>query len=145
MASWAEIQAEAPDLCATARRLFDAHVHKTIATLRRDGSPRISGIECVFEDGEMWFGSMERGVKARDLRRDGRFALHSASEDPGDGPWPGDAKVAGRAVEVEHEGASHRFRADLTELSVVQHGDPKDHLLITSWHPGRGVTSFKRY
>lgn len=145
MATWAEIEEEAPELAATARKLFDAHAHKTIATLRRDGSPRISGIECVFEDGELWFGSMPGGVKALDLRRDPRFALHSASSDPAIRPWPGDAKIAGLAVEVEHEGDSHKFRADVTEVSVVQHGTPLDHLVITSWHPGRGVHSFKRY
>ena len=142
MASWAEIEAEAPDLCALARRLLDAHTHKTIATLRRDGSPRISGIEVQFEDGELYFGSMKRAVKALDLQRDGRFALHSGSGEPSE--WPGDAKLSGVAVEVEHDGDHHRFRADITELSVVRLGEPRDHLVIESWHPGRGVTSLRR-
>jgi hypothetical protein len=39
-----------------AQPLFDAHRHKTIATVRADGSPRISGIEPTFEDGELVFG-----------------------------------------------------------------------------------------
>ena len=145
MATWSEVTNAVPELARRAQELFEAHTHLTIATLRRDGSPRISGIECVFEDGELWFGSMRNGVKALDLLRDGRFALHSASADPDVRPWPGDAKIAGVALEVAHEGDSHKFRADVTEVSVVEHGDPKDHLRITSWHPGRGVTSFKRY
>ena len=45
------------------RTLFDAHQYKTIATLRADGSPRISGIETVFEDGELIFGSMPNARK----------------------------------------------------------------------------------
>jgi len=155
MASWSEVEAQAPELTARARTLFDAFTHKTMATLRRDGSPRISGTEVVFRDGELYIGSMWRAVKALDLQRDPRFALHSGSADPPD--WPGDAKIAGRFVEVTDsapaaEGGedaasepSHSFRADITELVVVRLGDPADHLVIESWHEGRGVESIKRY
>jgi hypothetical protein len=116
MASWAEFEREVPDLAALARSLFDAFAHKTLATLRRDGSPRISGTEVDFADGEAWLGSMWQAVKALDLRRDPRFALHSGSADPPG--WSGDAKIAGRAVDVTAPGAtSHRFRLDISEPS----------------------------
>ena len=142
MASWREVEAEAPELAARARELFDANKHKTLATLRRDGSPRISGIEIVFEDGELWFGSMWRAVKALDLQRDPRFAIHSASDGA---DFQADAKVAGRAEEVSSAGRSHRFRGDVTELVVIGlGGDPPDHLVIESWHAGRGVTTRRR-
>jgi hypothetical protein len=98
MATWSDVEAEAPGLAARAREIFDAHKHKTLATLRRDGSPRISGTEVEFADGEMWLGSMWKAVKALDLRRDPRFALHSGSADPPE--WKADAKVAGRVDEV---------------------------------------------
>jgi hypothetical protein len=110
-----------------------------MATLRRDGSPRISGIEAAFVDGHLEFESMQRAVKALDLQRDPRFALHSGSEEPDD--WKGDAKVAGVVEEVR----SHVFRADIRELVVVYHGDPKDHIVIESWHEGRALTRRKRY
>jgi hypothetical protein len=152
MASWAEVEAEAAELAALARRFFDAHVHKTLATLRRDGSPRISGIEATFQEGELWLGMMWRSVKALDLLRDARFALHSGSDDPPG--WTGDAKVAGTAEEVDDAarlealgappGQSHLFRADVTELVVVRLGDPADRLVIDSWHPGRGVETRER-
>jgi hypothetical protein len=138
MATWSEVEAQAPELAARARALLDARKHKTLATLRRDGSPRISGSEAEFADGELQFGSMANAVKALDLRRDPRFALHSGSEDPPD--WKADAKVAGLAREVETEGRSHLFRADIRELVVVYLGDPADHIVIESWHEGRGVT-----
>ena len=92
-----------------------------MATLRRDGSPRISGIECEFEDGELWFGSMSGAVKARDLQRDPRFALHSGT---GDADRPTATEVSGRALEVPSDGDSHRFQAEITEVSTVRHGDP---------------------
>jgi len=144
MASWGEIEREAPELTALARSFFDALKHKTLATLRRDGSPRISGIELDFADGEAWLGSMGQAVKALDLRRDPRFALHSGSPDPGE--WHGDAKIAGRAIEVTEPGAeSHRFRLDISELVVVRHGgNPPDHLVIESWHEGRGLSQLRR-
>jgi pyridoxamine 5'-phosphate oxidase-like protein len=91
MASWSDVEAEAPELAARARQIFDARRHKTLATLRPDGSPRTSGTEVQFVDGEMWFGSMWKSVKALDLQRDPPFALHSGSGDPPE--WTADAKV----------------------------------------------------
>lgn len=143
MASWSEVEREAPELAARARALFDGFTHKTMATLRRDGSPRISGTEVEFTDGEAWIGSMWQAVKALDLQRDPRFAIHSGSPDPPD--WPGDAKIAGRVEDVTAAGAeSHRFRLDVSELVVVRLGDPADHLVIEAWHEGRGMTSLRR-
>jgi hypothetical protein len=153
--SWGQVETEAPELAALARGFLDAYVHKTLATLRRDGSPRISGTEVVFADGELWLGSMWRSLKALDLLRDPRFALHSGSVDPPG--WTGDAKLAGRAEEVTDlerkaaiigndapAGSSHLFRADVTELVVVRLGEPADHLVIETWHAGRGVTRRER-
>ena len=145
MARWSDVEAEAPDLAARALAFFSAHVHKTLATLRSDGSPRISGSEAEFSDGDLFIGSMWRAVKALDLQRDPRFALHSGSDDPPG--WKGDAKVAGRFEEVTdpgREGRAHRFRADVRELVVVQLGDPSDHIVIESWHEGRGVSRIVR-
>ena len=98
MATWKDVAAAAPELAQAARELFEANKHLTIATLRKDGSPRISGIECSFIEGDLWFGSMPDAVKARDLQRDPRFALHSGTGDASN--WKGDAKVAGRAEEI---------------------------------------------
>jgi hypothetical protein len=128
------------------RALFDAHRHKTLATLRRDGSPRISGIEVEFSDGEVFLGMMPGSVKALDVLWDPRLALHSASEDPPEddpGRWAGDAKIAGQAVEVPpvtgQGPPARRFRVDIREVVVTWVGDPPDHLVIESWHPDRGL------
>jgi len=89
-------QAE-PMFAEQVRKLFDAGRDKTIATLRADGSPRISGIECEFADGELRFGSMKGARKGADLMRDPRFALDGPTFHPAEGhegDWPGDAKIA---------------------------------------------------
>lgn len=159
MASWQEISQAAPDFAAIVQAIFDAHKHKTPATLRRDGSPRISGTEAAFVAGQLWFGGMWQSRKARDLQRDPRFALHSATVDPDEG-WPGDAKIAGRAEEIDDPevkqsvqaasggegppGPYHLFRAEVTEVSLVRIGDPPDHLVIESWHEGQGLKRVER-
>ena len=156
MASWREIEASEPAFAAGVQALFDAHKHKTMATLRKDGSPRISGTETTFRDGELFIGSMWQALKAKDLQRDGRFAIHSATFDP-DKDWPGEAKLAGRAYEIVDEvqvkdlngeaaanGPSHLFRLDVTEVSTVGLDDAKTHLIIEVWTPETGVRTITR-
>jgi hypothetical protein len=156
--SWSEVESEAPELAARARERLDAGAHKTLATLRADGSPRISGTESFWAQGELWFGSMPRARKADDLLRDPRFALHSASSDPP--AWDGDAKLSGRAEAVtdpERRAAvyavhdldppsaeMHLFRADLHEVTLVGLNDERSLLVIEFWLEGRGVTRIER-
>jgi Pyridoxamine 5'-phosphate oxidase len=155
MSSWSDFEAEAPELAETVKARLDAHTHKTLATLRRDGSPRISGTETALIDGELWIGSMWQARKAHDLRRDPRFALHSGSEDPPG--WSGDAKLAGLAEEITDpkrvreingeaaaSGPSHLFRLDLREVSTVGLDDERKALVIELWRPGRGVETMRR-
>ena len=147
MASWSEVVASEPDFAASVQLVFDRYKHKTIATLRRDGSPRISGTEAEFKDGELTFGSMPRALKALDLIRDGRFALHSASVDPPeDDPhgWQGDAKISGRASEVGtvEERGFHLFRADIEEVVRVEVVDNR--LRIRLWRPDEGLQEWFR-
>jgi len=146
MASWAEFEQEAPELAARVRERFQLGTNKTIATLRKDGSPRISASELEFGPDDVTFGMMGGSVKLHDVRRDPRIAIHSPTiEPPPDGAegWGGDAKMAGTAVEVppppddEHAGAGF-FRVDLTEVALTYLGTPADHLMVESWHPGRG-------
>jgi hypothetical protein len=147
-ASWSAVEAEAPELAAAVRACFAVRKHCTLATLRADGSPRISGIEVEWSGGEVFLGSMPGAVKARDLQRDPRLALHSPTVDPVEGDessWPGEAKLAGRAVEAPAtDGSGHRFRVVVTEVVHTRVGSPADHLDITSWHPGRGVQERRR-
>ena len=151
MSSWSDVEAEAPDFAERVQRVFDSRRHKTLATLRKDGSPRISGIEVEFLDGEVVMGMMAGSVKLQDIRRDPRLAVHAASDDPPqDDPsaWAGDAKIAGRAVEIteasQPAGTSNRFRVDITEVVLTRVGEPADHLRIEAWHPTRGLTTLSR-
>jgi hypothetical protein len=149
MVAWRQVEQDAPRFAARVRERFDAGTNKTIATLRRDGAPRISGTELQFVEGEVVLGMMGGSMKLRDVRRDPRVAVHSPSvEPPHDDPsaWPGDAKLAGTVVETgtvpeAPGGAGSSFRIDITEVTLTYVGSPADHIVIESWHPGRGHES----
>src|SRR3954452_11542878 len=144
MVTWSDVERAVPELAQTVRALLDAHRHKTIATLRADGSPRISGIEATIKDGELTFVSMPNARKGADLRRDPRFALHSATVDPVEGAeaqWPGEAKVSGRAIAgpVTAGQDGDRFQADIAEV-VHTHLDPEATVLVVEWWtPAHGL------
>jgi hypothetical protein len=150
MTSWSDFAGAAPDLAGRVKDLFTAHRHHTMATLRRDGSPRISGTEVTFDDDELCLGMMRGARRANDLRADGRIAIHSHSVDPPEedpGGWCGEAKVAGTAIEIGDQGAengSHSFRIALTEVVLTRIGTPADHLVIESWHQDGGVVQHER-
>jgi hypothetical protein len=150
MTTWQDVEQAIPDFARRVRELFDAHRHKTIATVRADGSPRISGIETTFEDGHLVFGSMPDARKGADLRRDPRFALHSATVDPVEGAeaqWPGEAKIAGRAIAAGPIGKpadGDLFRADIAEVVHTHLNDKATLLVIEWWTPAHGLRRIER-
>ncbi len=160
MVSWSDVVAAAPELAARVQARFEAHGLGLLATLRRDGSPRISGIEPLFALDELWLGMMPGSRKAADLLRDPRFALHSATADKQ--VTAGDAKLTGRAVAVCDQASLDRFarafeahtgyppgagpfslfRADVLEVSMLKPAG--DHLDIAWWRPGGPVQRVER-
>jgi hypothetical protein len=150
MTAWKDVEQAEPEFAARVRRLFDAGRHKTIATLRADGSPRISGIECEFAEGELRFGSMPGARKGADLGRDPRFALHGPTFHPEEGKeagWPGEAKIAGRAVvagPITEGPDGELFLADISEVVITRLNPEASLLVIESWTPQRGLRVVER-
>jgi hypothetical protein len=152
MTTWTEFSNEAPDLSAAIAARFTARKHHVLATLRADGSPRVSGTEVQFADGVLRIGSMPGARKARDLQRDPRYALHANPSD--ETLTGGDAKVSGTAREVA--GAeldaivaeypetrdAHVFDLDVEEAVLVTVAD--DLLHIDLWRPGEPVVRTSR-
>ena len=148
MTTWAEIVADVPDFAARVQALFDAGTNKTLATLRSDGSPRISGTELVFENGTVTLGMMPRSAKLRDVLRDPRVAIHSPTLEPPavQADWPGDAKLAGRLVPTAEStvDVGGAFEVDVTEVALIRLDAAATMLVIESWHPGRGHETVAR-
>jgi hypothetical protein len=161
MASWSDVVDGAPDLAKTVQGRFEATGLGLLATLRKDGFPRISGIEPAFALGEVWLGMMDKSLKAFDLRREPRMAVHAATVDKD--VKDGDARITGRAIELgegdpqraaylDHlkaegnwapDGPFHLFRIDVTEVMLLKPGG--DHLVIERWREGDSYRSVKRY
>jgi len=150
MTAWQDVEQTEPEFAQRVRGLFDAHKHKTIATIRADGSPRISGIEAAFVDGELTFGSMPKSRKGADLRRDPRFALHSSTVDPVEGSeagWPGEAKVSGRAIfagPTTQGPAGDHFHADIAEVVHTHLNEAATKLVVEWWTPEHGLRRIER-
>ncbi|MEU2896225.1 pyridoxamine 5'-phosphate oxidase family protein [Streptomyces sp. NPDC001273] len=156
-ANWAAFTAAEPELAKTVEERFAAYTHHVLATLRRDGSPRTTGLEVRFLGGELWLGMMPDSLKARDLRRDPRFALQ-ANPGEGTGMGGGDVRVAGRAVEIPAEDTEaragyaeeveppepfHLFRTELTEV-VRTYVEDEKYLVVQVWKPGAPVRTLRR-
>ncbi|MDJ0359125.1 pyridoxamine 5'-phosphate oxidase family protein [Rhodococcus sp. H29-C3] len=155
MATWREFESAAPELATAVSARSGAHKHHVLATLRADGSPRVSGTEVEFLDnGTLRLGSMLNALKARDLQRDPRYAIHT---NPGDHSMEGgDAKISGHAVDfVDPEALQKIFDAAPRELSpynvfdlditeVVLTEVVEDQLKVRLWKPGAPVRTFTR-
>jgi hypothetical protein len=153
--TWDEFAGEAPELAAAIRARLEAAKHHVLATIRSDGSPRVSGTEVDFFGRDLVLGSMWEAVKARDLQRDGRFALHA---NPGDSSMAGgDAKITGRAVEVTDpdERATfiadrkppepfHLFRLAIENAVLTSISSDGRALVVERWRPGEPVARFER-
>ncbi|MEU9332118.1 pyridoxamine 5'-phosphate oxidase family protein [Streptomyces sp. NPDC048290] len=153
--SWGGFAAAEPELARAVEERFGAFTHHVLATLRKDGSPRTTGLEVRFVGGELWLGMMPGSVKALDLLRDGRFALQA---NPGEGQsmGGGDVRIAGRAVEVtdparkgeysEAVGPPEPFVLFRTEVTDVVRTSIEDdtYLVVEVWKPGAPVRTIKR-
>jgi hypothetical protein len=153
MTAWKEFTAQAPQIATVFTRRHRAAGNLCLlATLRADGYPRISPMEPrIFED-QLWISGMPDTTKYRDLARDPRFCLHTATLDTQ--VTDGDAKLWGLARVVPYDALHQRFAAalfeeigldlrgqefdligaDITGASAVEVGD--GHMDITVWKPG---------
>ena len=149
-ATWSEFEQTDPDLAGLVLARFESHRHAVLATLRADGSPRLSGMETPVRSGHLWLAMTPGSRKAEDLARDPRFSLHSTpdSEDL----LRGDARIAGVASPADPDQrtefiAGHRHRIDDPSIMVlftalisraVLVRVAGDTLLIESWTPTEG-------
>ncbi|WP_432134943.1 MULTISPECIES: pyridoxamine 5'-phosphate oxidase family protein [unclassified Streptomyces] len=154
-ANWQAFASAEPALARIVEDRFGAFTHHVLATLRKDGSPRTTGLEVRFLDGELWLGMMPDSLKALDLRRDPRFALQ-ANPGEGTGMGGGDVRIGGRAIEVEDPGTRaryveeveppepfHLFRTELTEV-VRTYVEDDTYLVVQVWRPGERVRTLRR-
>jgi hypothetical protein len=152
---WSELEHRQPGLAVLGRqRLLEPGV-VLVATIRGDGTPRISPVEPFLMDGVLWLSMLWQSRKAADLLRDPRVLVHSVitSRDGGEGEF----KIRGTArAEDDPElcrryaaavGASlgwspepgrfHLFAVAIGELTFIRYDDATGDQYVVRWPPPR--------
>ncbi|HET7431103.1 MAG TPA: hypothetical protein VFJ89_06320 [Nocardioides sp.] len=161
---WDELATSAPRLAELGRARLEGPGVALVGTTRRDGSARISPVEPLLWEGDLWLSMLWQSVKARDLLRDPRILVHSivTGRDGGDG----ELKVRGRAVDERSTqvqeryaaevgrrlgwhpvpGRFHLFRVELDDVTFIRYDEPTGDQFVTRWPTGvefvrRGATA----
>ncbi len=152
---WADLERHQPRLEEVARRRLLEPGVVLVATVRRDGTPRLSPVEPWLMGGELWLSMLWGSLKAHDLQRDPRILVHSIVTGREGGE--GELKVRGLAVPEEdaevqeryaadvtrHLGWSpvpgrfHLFRVDLESVAFVRYDHPTGDQFTAIWPPAR--------
>jgi len=136
---WAEFATGAPEMAALGREQLELRGVVLIATVRRDGSPRISGAEAVTLEGDLYLGMMWRSRKAIDLRRDPRLVIHNPiCSNAGDEV---EFSLKGRAIEVHDAELRRRFVEAVAETTTWK--EPHFHLFTIDIHSA-AVVKYER-
>ena len=151
--SWSDFLRAEPGLALAVQERFESHRHAVMATLRRDGAPRLSGMETPIRDCHLWLAMDTASRKTDDLRRDPRFSIHSALD--GQDLASGDARIEGRVLpaldtEVALFVEGHRFpiddpstmglfTADITRVVLARVEDQA--LVVMAWTPEGGLVT----
>jgi len=98
--TWARFTDAAPDLAAFGKERLQGRI-AYLATSRADGSPRVHPVSPFIARGRLFVYMEPTSPKGRDLKRDGRYAMHCSVEDNSGGG--GEFYVSGRAEEVKDE------------------------------------------
>jgi hypothetical protein len=80
VASWAEFIQADPELAALGAERLHGQV-AYLATVRGDGSPRVHPVTPIVGGGQLFLFMEPTSPKGNDLRREPRYALHSAVAD----------------------------------------------------------------
>jgi hypothetical protein len=136
MMRWSEFEADAGRFGRVSRERLIAPGVVLVATTRRDGTARLSPVEPLIFEGDLWLSMMWRSRKASDLARDDRVLVHNivtGPQDPG-----GEIKLRGRAISINdaelrgryceavsvlgwrpEEPHFHLFRIDVRDVTYV--------------------------
>ena len=152
---WSEMERRQPRLADLGRQRLLAPGVVLVATIRRDGTPRLSPVEPFIMAGDLWLAMLWQSTKAADLTRDPRILVHSvvANRDGADGEF----KVRGHARSEKDSGVQrqyadavgqalgwkpepgrfHLFAVDIDHVSFLRYDEPTGDQHVTQWPPGR--------
>jgi hypothetical protein len=108
--SWKDLETARPELAAFGAERFRRFSVAYLATIRKDGSPRVYPVTPIVGQGHLFLFMEPTSPKGHDLRRDGRYALHcSVSNSSGES---GEFFVSGHARFID-DPATRKLAAEL--------------------------------
>lgn len=155
MVMWHEFEGVVPAFAGEISNCLAQRRHCTLATLRSDGSPRLSGTELSLFDGNVYFAVQPGAQRLRDLDADTRIAVHIVAPDTDPenaGQWRGDVRIDGRAIRVDDQqraawcAAQMRpvpdvafalYCIDIAAVVWVHISEDGAELFVDSWRAGR--------
>jgi Pyridoxamine 5'-phosphate oxidase len=155
--NWRDLESAAPEIAHLGRQRLEQARVALLATLCKDGSPRISPVEPYLTQGHLIFGAMSWSLKTRDLLRDPRCVLHSAVTGPDSGE--GELKLYGRATEADEEirngcregwwlerppDAATVFALRIEQATFISWDAEQGQMTVRQWSPLRGYTKTRR-
>jgi hypothetical protein len=155
---WSELEVAQPRLARLGRERLLAPGVLLVATIRRDGTPRVSPVEPFVMDGDVWLSMLWQSAKAGDLLRDPRILVHSivTNRDGAEGEF----KIRGTA-RAEHDpgiqrryaaavtaalgwtptpGRFHLFAVSLGHVTFIRYDDATGDQHVAMWPPAREFT-----
>lgn len=148
---WEDFEAQQPRFAALGREKLSGPGVVLVGTVRKDGSPRISPVEPLFWNGDLWLTMGLGTMKARDLRRDERVLVHSivTNRDGGDGEFKvrgrallqEDARLSARVAEVitkqlgwqPEVGRFHLFRIEVEDVTFIRWDGRNNDQFMSRW------------
>lgn len=152
---WSEIEPAQPRLAELGQQRLIKPGVVLVATIRRDGTPRLSPVEPLVMDGDLWLCMLWQSTKAADLVRDPRVLVHSvitnrdgsegefkirgtarAENDPAVQRRYADTAAAALGWDAE-PGRFHLFAVDIAGVTVIRYNDATGDQFVAMWPPGR--------
>jgi Pyridoxamine 5'-phosphate oxidase len=152
---WSDFEGAQPRMARLGQERLIGPGVVLVATIRHDGTPRVSPVEPFLLDGDLWLSMMWQSAKARDLLRDPRILVHSvvASRNGAEGEFKvrGIARVeTDLAVQTRYAKAvaadlgwrpdlerSHLFVVDISTVTYLSYDTPTGDQHVAMWPPGR--------
>ena len=99
MKRWCEFVEQEPELAEHGRALIYQHGVGLgyLATVRRDGAPRLHPVCPTLANGGLYLFILNKSPKLHDMRKDGRYALHTFPMPEGDDEF----YVTGRVTPID--------------------------------------------
>jgi hypothetical protein len=136
--TWKALEAQQPELAAMGAQRLNGQV-AYLATVRKDGSPRVHPITPIIGQGHLFIFMEPTSPKGHDLRRDRRYAMHCSVSDnsgasgefivSGQARPVDDAELRSLAIQLASYAPADRyilfeFEIDSATSTVYQQGQP---------------------